>query len=133
MKKENLYCTFIEVQENKILLSGLASLPTSFSFNVGWKDVDAEIALGMKITIQEAHKIRIGKVKLKNAAKQHLFEEILCYRCADLFGLIKKYLDKRKYKPSVTILFGVPYQTKAIIEVARKTFKIPVYISPVEH
>jgi hypothetical protein len=75
----------IKINKNKTLL--LNPKGVHFCFNIGWKDIDREIAFGMKISEEKARKIRKGEIMLSDPRKLHLFNEIFKYRLSDLFNL----------------------------------------------
>jgi hypothetical protein len=74
----------IKLTENKLLFS---TLKGKHSFDIGWKDIDIEIALGMRISVEEARKIREGEITLSDPRRLYLFNEIFKYRLFDLFNL----------------------------------------------
>src|SRR5580704_11513728 len=106
---DNIYCTLVEITATKTLLSRFEndSLVAAHTFNLGWRDITKELAAGMGVSFKEANDIRLGKKFTAVKVKKELFDDIFEHRCADLFGLIKKYLHKIDYECSAIVIFGV--------------------------
>jgi cell division protein FtsA len=70
------------------------NIPISLEvFPIGSTDITNDIALGLKIPLEEAENIKIGGIGINNVPKKKL-EEIISARLADMFELIDNHLKK---------------------------------------
>ncbi len=70
------------------------NIPVSLEvFPIGSTDITNDIALGLKIPLEEAENIKIGSLGLNSIPKKKL-EEIISARLSDMFELIENHLKK---------------------------------------
>lgn len=70
------------------------NLPISLEvFPIGSMDITNDIALGLKIPLEEAENIKIGSIGSSSYSKKKL-EEIISARLSDMFELIENHLKK---------------------------------------
>ncbi len=70
------------------------NIPISLEvFPIGSTDITNDIALGLKIPLEEAENIKIGGITSTNFSKKKL-DEIISARLADMFELIENHLKK---------------------------------------
>lgn len=103
-------------------------------FPIGSNDITNDIALGLKIPLEEAEKIKRGNMTATNYPKKKL-EEIINARLGDIFELIDIHLKKIKKDgllPAGIILTGGGSTTLGIQELARTSLNLPARIATLE-
>jgi cell division protein FtsA len=103
-------------------------------FPIGSNDITNDIALGLKIPLEEAEKIKRGGITGTNYPKKKL-EEIINARLSDMFELIDLHLKKIKKDgllPAGIILTGGGSTTLGMQELARSTLNLPARIATLE-
>jgi cell division protein FtsA len=103
-------------------------------FPIGANDITNDIALGLKITLEEAEKIKRGGITGTTFPKKKL-EEIINARLSDIFELIDLHLKKIKKDgllPAGIILTGGGSTTLGIQDLARTTLNLPARIATLE-
>ena len=99
-------------------------------FSIGSTDITNDIALGLKIPLEEAESIKIGTTMNNNYSKRKL-DEIIDARLSDIFELIENYLKKIKRSellPAGIIMTGGGVGLPVIEELARSVLKLPTKI-----
>jgi len=118
--------TSIAIFENE----NLVSLHT---FSIGGADITNDIALGLKITLEEAEDIKLGNLP-PNISKKKV-DEIVGARLSDVFELIENHLKKIKRNellPGGVIWVGGGANTEAIVELSKIILKLPTRIGTTE-
>ena len=103
-------------------------------FPIGANDITNDIALGLKITLEEAEKIKRGGITGTTFPKKKL-EEIINARLSDIFELIDLHLKKIKKDgllPAGIILTGGGSTTLGIQDLARTALNLPARIATLE-
>lgn len=103
-------------------------------FPIGSTDITNDIALGLKIPLEEAEKIKIENNSSATFSKRKL-EEIIDARLSDIFELIEAHLTKIKRSgllPAGIILTGGGAGIGTIEEFAKATLRIPSKIASPE-
>ncbi len=104
------------------------NMPISLEvFPLGGTDITNDIALGLKIPLEEAENIKINNDKEIIYPKKKL-EEIILARLSDIFDLIESYLKKLGRSgllPAGIILTGGTSGVSTIEDLARATLKLP--------
>lgn len=116
----------LSVFENNIPVS-LEVLP------IGGTDITNDIALGLRIPIDEAEHIKIGSVSEAQYPKKKL-DEIIIARLSDIFELIEAHLKKigrSGLLPAGIILTGGSSGIETIEDVARATLRLPSKIASI--
>lgn len=102
-------------------------------FNIGSTDITNDIALGLKIPLQEAEDIKQGV--LIGDIPQEEVENIIEARLTDIFELVQKYLKKIKRNgllPAGAIILGAGSQVPIVEDLARKILSIPATALPAQ-
>ncbi len=100
-------------------------------FSIGSTDITNDIALGLKITIEEAEEFKIGKDN-KNYSRKKL-EEIMEARLSDIFDLIEAHLKKigkNSLLPAGIILIGGGSNLDLVEPLAKEYLNLPARIAP---
>ncbi len=99
-------------------------------FAIGSTDITNDIALGLKISLEEAESIKLGNIHAGNFPKKKL-DEIIEARLSDIFELIEAYLKKMKRDqllPAGIILTGGGAGLPVVEELAKTTLRLPTKI-----
>ena len=111
------------------------STPISLKiFPVGASDVTNDIALGLKVPIEEAEKIKRGGMTSVNFSKKRL-DEIIQNRLDAIFTLVDTHLKKIKRDgllPAGAILTGGGSSIHSVVETAKSTLSLPARIATLE-
>lgn len=111
------------------------SIPISVKiFPIGSNDITNDIALGLKIPLEDAEKIKRGSISGTNVPKRKL-EEIVSARLSDIFELIDAHLKKIKRDgllPAGIILTGGGSGVATIQDLAKASLKLPARIATLE-
>ncbi len=112
--------TSIAVFENNI--------PVSLEvFALGSTDITNDIALGLKVSLEEAEHIKIGTIT-STAYPRKKLEEIVQARIGDIFDAIENHLKKLHRNgllPAGIVLIGGGSYINSIEEMARTALKLP--------
>ncbi len=98
-------------------------------FPVGSTNITNDIALGLKIPLEEAEKVKLGKISAPIQKKRH--EEIIEARLTDMFSLINvhlKNIGKQELLPAGIILVGGGSEAIGIEETAKQALRLPARI-----
>lgn len=110
----------VGVFENGAMLS-LYSIP------LGSLDITNDIALGLKVPIDEAEGIKIGTLITSHPKKK--LDEIISARLTDIFELLNKHLKKigrQALLPAGSILIGGGARLHEALTIAKEELKLPV-------
>ncbi len=111
--------TSLSVFENGVLMS-------VNTFGIGSCDITNDIALGLKIPLEEAESLKLGNV-LQDHSKKKL-DEIIEARLSDIFELIENYLKKIKRAellPAGIIFIGGGSNIPNLAEFSKSALKLP--------
>lgn len=110
------------------------NIPTSLEvFEIGSSDITNDIALGLKVPIEEAEQIKIGAITGSSYPRKKL-EEIIAARLSDIFELVESHLRKigrNGLLPAGIILTGGGSALNSIDILARSALKLPARIATV--
>jgi len=110
------------------------NIPISLEiFPVGSTNITNDIALGLKISLEEAEKIKTGIVSNTSYPKKKL-DEIILARLADIFDLIDAHLTKigrNGLLPAGIILTGGGSGITTIEDLARASLKLPSKVATI--
>jgi cell division protein FtsA len=108
------------------------NIPVSLEvFPIGGSDITHDIALGLKIPIEEAESIKLGGVTSTSVSKKKL-EEIVSARLSDIFELIEAHLKKigkSGLLPAGIIITGGSSSIGMIEDLARNYLRLPSRIA----
>lgn len=110
------------------------STPVSLEvFPIGSTDITHDIALGLKISIEDAENVKVGTITRSTYSRKKL-DEIINARLSDMFELIEKHLKKigrNALLPAGVVLSGGGSGLSGIRELAESTLKLPAKIAEV--
>ncbi len=111
------------------------SIPISLKiFPTGSNDVTNDIALNLRIPIEDAEKIKRGGMTSATFSKKKL-DEVIQNRLKTVFQLIDTHLKKIKRDgllPAGAILTGGGANVNGVVEVAKTTLELPARIATLE-
>lgn len=103
-------------------------------FPIGSNDITNDIALGLKIPLDEAEKVKRGSISSTTYSKRKL-DEIISARLSDIFELIDSHLKKIKRDgllPAGIILTGGGSSITTIQDLARASLRLPSKIATLD-
>jgi cell division protein FtsA len=110
------------------------NIPTSLEvFPIGSTDITNDIALGLKVPLEEAEQIKIGAITGSSYPRKKL-EEIVGARISDMFDLIEAHLKKigrNGLLPAGIIITGGGSGMHSIDDMARASLKLPSRIGSI--
>jgi len=110
------------------------NIPTSLEvFPIGSTDITNDIALGLKVPLEEAEQIKIGAITGSSYPRKKL-EEIVSARISDMFELIEAHLKKigrNGLLPAGIIITGGGSGVHSIDEMARIALRLPSRIGSI--
>lgn len=129
-------CALIDIgAETVTMIVFENNLPISLQvFPIGSMDITKDIALGLRISLEEAESIKIGSVIGTDFSKKKI-EEIIEARLSDIFELIGNHLKRIKRNellPAGIIITGGGSYINKIEEIAKSELKLPVRIGPTD-
>ncbi|MFA6386331.1 MAG: cell division protein FtsA [Candidatus Paceibacterota bacterium] len=117
----------IAVFENNLLISLQV-------FPIGSMDITKDVALGFKITLEEAESVKMGSVLGGDFPKKKV-DEIIEARLSDIFELVENHLKRIRRNgllPAGIIITGGGSYISRIEELARKQLNIPAKVGPTD-
>lgn len=110
------------------------NIPTSLEvFPIGSTDITNDIALGLKVPLEEAEQIKIGAITGSSYPRKKL-EEIVGARLSDIFELIEAHLKKigrNGLLPAGIIITGGGSALNSIDDLAKASLKLPSRIGSI--
>ena len=110
------------------------NIPTSLEvFPIGSTDITNDIALGLKVPLEEAEQIKVGAITGSSYPRKKL-EEIVSARVSDMFELIEAHLKKigrNGLLPAGIIITGGGSGVHSIDEMARIALRLPSRIGSI--
>ncbi len=112
------------------------NVPSSLEvFPIGSTDITNDIALGLKVPLEEAEQIKIGVITGSSYPRKKL-EEIIAARLSDIFELIEAHLKKigrNGLLPAGIIITGGGSGLNSIETLAKVYLKLPSRIGSISH
>ena len=110
------------------------NIPTSLEvFPIGSTDITNDIALGLKVPLEEAEQIKVGAITGSSYPRKKL-EDIVQARISDMFDLIEAHLKKigrNGLLPAGIIITGGGSGVHSIDDMARIALKLPSRIGSI--
>ena len=104
------------------------NLPQSLKiFPIGSRDITHDIALGLRISVEEAEQVKLGAITNTNIQKRQL-DDIVSRKLEDIFQLIEAHLKKigrSGLLPAGIILTGGGTGISTIEDLARASLRLP--------
>lgn len=121
-------CALINIgAQTTSLITFEEGLPISLQvFPIGSNDVTNDIALGLRVSIEEAEKMKLESGNVFNMKKK--LDEIIEARLSDMFELVENHLKKigrNGLLPAGAIIVGGGSNTASIEKLAKETLHLP--------
>ncbi len=134
--QRNFGCTMIDIGAETVSVSVFENntLTSLFVFGLGSLDITKDIALGLRVTPEEAESIKLGTISFQNVPKKKL-DEIIDARLSDIFELVDKYFKKigrSGLLPAGAIIIGGGSRMQLVDPVAKQLLRIPVKVAHVD-
>ncbi len=134
--QRNFGCTLIDIGAETVSVSVYENniLTSLFVFGIGSLDITKDIALGLRVTPEEAESIKLGTVSFQSGSKKKL-DEIVEARLSDIFELIDKYFKKigrSGLLPAGAVIVGGGSRMQLVETVAKSMLRIPVQVAHVD-
>ncbi len=134
--QRNFGCALIDIgaETTSVAVFENGTLMSLYVFGIGSLDITKDIALGLRISPEEAESVKLGVVGFNSISKKKL-DDIIEARLSDIFELIDKYFKKigrSGLLPAGAILTGGGSQIPMIETVAKNLLRIPIKIGFVE-
>ncbi len=104
------------------------NIPVSMEvFQIGSNDITNDLALGLKVSLEDAELIKIGQGRIGEFSKKKI-EEIVIARLSDIFDLLEDHLrkiDRNGLLPAGIILTGGGSSIPNIEELSRLALRLP--------
>ncbi len=117
----------ISVFENNLLISLQI-------FSIGSMDITKDVALGLKIALEEAESVKLGSVLGGDYPKKKV-DEIIEARLGDIFELVENHLKRIKRNellPAGIVITGGGANISKIEEIAKKQLNLPAKVGPTD-
>jgi cell division protein FtsA len=105
------------------------NIPISLKvFPIGSTDITNDIALGLKISLDEAENIKLGETSGDLRFQKKKLDDIIMARLSDIFELIEHHLkkiDRNGLLPAGIIITGGGSGLHSITELAKGTLRLP--------
>ena len=118
--------TSLAIFENGMLIS-------TQTFSIGSSDITNDIALGLKIPLENAERLKLGSTEEDYSQKK--LHEIVGARLSDIFELIDNHLKKIKRSgllPAGVVFVGGGANVGGLVELSKSVLKLPSSIGTVE-
>ncbi len=130
-KQKTAGCLVINIGAETVTLSLYddSALQAVQVLPLGGADITNDIALGFKISLEEAESIKLGSL-IKDVSKRKL-DEIIEARMIDIMELIDSFLKKHRRSgllPAGVIIIGGCSHTAGIEDIARNNLSVPAKI-----
>ncbi len=128
--QRNFGCALIDIGAETVSVGVFenGTLTSLHVFGIGSLDITKDIALGLRVTPEEAENIKQGVVGFTTVSKRKL-DEIIEARLSDIFELVDKYFKKigrSGLLPAGAIIIGGGSHIAMLESVARQMLRIPV-------
>jgi cell division protein FtsA len=128
-KQKNAGCVLANIGAETISIAVFENnTPISLEvFPIGGNDITNDIALGLKVPLEQAESIKLGAVTGANFSKKKL-DEIVSARLSDMFELIESHLKKigrNALLPAGIILTGGSSNLGMMKSFAEQALKLP--------
>ena len=136
-KQKMVGCGLLNIGSETVSLAVFDNdVPVSVqTFAIGSNDITNDIALGLRVTLEEAEKVKMGRFETGQYPKKKI-EEIVDARLSDIFELIQTHLKSIKRDgllPAGIIITGGGGMLTHIDEFSKSALKLPSLVMHVEH
>ncbi len=128
-------CALVDIGAETVIVSLFenGTLMSLQSFPIGGLDITKDIALGLKISLDEAEGVKVGTLVGDFSKKK--VDEIIYARLGDIFELVENHLKRQKRSgllPGGIILTGGGSQIHQIEVIAKEYLRLPARVGPTD-
>lgn len=132
-KQKTAGCGLVDIGSETVSLAVFENntLMSIKVFPIGSMEITKDVALGLRIALEEAESIKVGSV-IGDYPKKKV-EEIIEARLNDIFELVDnhlKHLKRNGLLPAGIIIVGGGSEINKIEEIARTQLKLPIRVTP---
>ena len=125
----------VDIGAEKVSISVFENglLSSIYTFSIGGADITNDIALGMKIPLENAESLKLGNIE-EIVSKKKL-DEIVEARLSDIFELIENHLKKIKRSellPAGIVFVGGGANISLLSELSKSALKLPSKVGTTE-
>jgi len=136
-KQKNAGCVLVDIGAETVACAVFENnLPISvLVLPIGCMDITKDIALGLKISLEEAESIKLGSVIGGDYSKKKV-DEIIEARLDDIFELVGNNLKRLKrfeLLPAGVIITGGGSLVNNIETIAKNQLRLPAKIGPIDY
>ncbi|MEI6022667.1 MAG: cell division FtsA domain-containing protein [bacterium] len=134
--QRNLGCALIDIGAETVSIALFENnLPAALHvFNIGALAITKDIALGLRISPEEAESMKLGVLSFQAIPKRKL-DEIIDARITDIFEIIEKYLKKLGRSgllPAGAVIIGGGSYMQTVDTIAKNMLKLPIRIGSID-
>ena len=134
-KQKIVGCGLVNIGSETVSFSVFENetLVSLYTFSIGGADITNDIALGMKISLENAERFKLGNIG-EDFSKKKL-DEIIEARLFDIFELIENHLKKIKRNellPAGIVFIGGGANIQSLEEISKSVLKLPSKIGSTE-
>lgn len=134
--QRNFGCILIDIGAETVSVSVYenSAITILHVFNLGSLDITKDIALGLRITPEEAEGVKVGTLSFQAVSKRKI-DEIIEARLSDIFELVDRYLKKigrSGLLPAGAVIIGGGSLHPLVEHTAKTILKIPVRLGHVD-
>ncbi len=134
-KQKMVGCGLLNIGSETVSLAVFDNdVPVSVAvFTIGSSDITNDIALGLRITLDEAERVKTGRYEERSYAKKKI-EEIVGARLGDIFEIVQQHLKLIKRDgllPAGVVITGGGGLLDSIDEASRDSLKLPTSVAQV--
>lgn len=134
-KQKIVGCGLVDIGSETVSFSVFENetLVSLHTFSIGGSDITNDIALGMKASLENAERFKLGNMGEEFSKKK--LDEIIEARLFDIFELIENHLKKIKRNellPAGIIFIGGGANTPSLEEFSKSSLKLPSKIGSTE-
>ncbi len=133
-KQKRAGCALLDIGAETVSMSIFENntLMSLQSFSIGSMDITKDVALGLRISLEEAESIKLGSVIGGDYPKKKV-DEIIEARLGDIFELAGNHLKRQRRSellPAGIIITGGGAHISKIEELAKNQLKLPCRVGP---
>lgn len=135
-KQKMVGCGLLNIGSETVSLAVFDNdVPVSVeTFSIGSNDITNDIALGLRISLDEAERVKVGRFEAGQYPKKKI-EEIIDARLSDIFELVQSHLKTIKRDgllPAGIVITGGGGMMNHIDEFSKAALKLPSAITQVD-
>lgn len=127
-KQKSVGCILVDIGAETVAIAVFenGTVTSLHVFSIGSTDITNDVALGLKIPIEEAEELKLGRITSDYPKKK--LDEIIEARLSDIFELIENHLKKINRNgllPAGVIIIGGGSNVDLIEDLSKKILKLP--------